>query len=182
MVRVLGAELDIRQIESLSVDRTQGEAVLQLKYRIGSGPIQLNVQKERRVQLKQALRANTVAVLIKIAVTAPQHNAIRHLVREPETGSEIVEVRVNQSTVKPPGSVACGGYDSAAIGGREVCGLVIPVPDWREQFITQTVGQREFRCRLPGVHGIERVTGLEVVNHQRRCEVHAVDVPEQEIG
>src|SRR5207248_2941801 len=51
----------------------------------------------------------------------------------------------------------------------------------REKFIAQAISQCEFGSRLPAIHGIERMAGLEIMHDQRRGEVHAIHVSEQEI-
>src|SRR5438552_2746413 len=129
LVRILGTELELRQIESRPHDRSQWEAILQLKDSVRPTLVQLHVKKERRVQLDQAFRSNAVAMLIENSITAAPDEAIRQLVSKTQTRCKIVPVGMNQRTVKPTGGVTCGRHDSPAVGRRKVCSIVFPLHD-----------------------------------------------------
>src|SRR5580700_10266693 len=121
-------------------------------------------------------------MLIKDSVTTAPDESRHHLVRKTKARSEIDQVRMNQRTIVPTACIARGGDKAPTVGGRKVRGLVIPIHQWSEKFVPQTVSKGEFRSRLPSVHGIEGVSGLKIMNDVGCREKYDIRVSQQQIG
>src|SRR5579862_7503610 len=121
-------------------------------------------------------------MLVENAVAAAPNQLGHHLIGEAQSRSEVDEIRVNQSPVKPPASVRRCSNNSSTVGGREVRGFVIAVDERRKKFVTEAVGQSEFGSGLPSVHRIEGMSRLEVVDDVRCCENGEVHITKDEVG
>ena len=182
MIRILGAYLQRSQIDCRRLSKGSGYTILQLEDGAGWSEVRdVGINKERRVELEQGFRAYPVHVLIENSVSASPDEARQHLVSKAKTRREIEQVWMNQRAIVPAGRVARRSDDFTAVRRREVRGLVIPIYERSEKFIAKTVSKGEFGSRSPGVHGIEGVSRLEVMDHVGSCVKRIVYVSEHQI-
>src|SRR5580698_314603 len=82
----------------------------------------------------------------------------------------------------PSGRIARRGDKLSAVQRRKVRGVVIPIDQWSEKFVSEAVGEGEFRICLPSIHGIEGMSRCEIMHDVGRCENYQVRVAEKQIG
>ena len=170
--------MQLGEIKRRAGDGAQRESILELEdwSRASGALIELYVLQERRIEFEQALRSDAVVVLVEDPIAATDDHFLRELVGDSDARSEIIFVWLDQCPVGPTRCVARGADDTSTIRRSEVGDQVVAAHDGSKQFIAHAIGQVHLGSRSPRVHGIERVSGLEVVDDERRGEACRVYV------